>query len=193
MRPELVNKSRALARVLRHKPDLWGVRLDREGWCQVSDLLAGASDHGQDLTADELLEIVETNDEARFTLSPDGLSIRAAQGHSVEVDLRLCTKVPPPVLYRGTIRKHMPAIHREGLRPMSRHAVHLSATKEAASAVGARRGAPVILVVDSYAMHRDGYQFQQAENSVWLTAAVPSKYLRLPPPRDLGHRPAPGS
>ena len=193
MRPELINKSRQLARVLRHKPELWGLRLDREGWCQVSDLLAGAACHGQHLTADELLEIVETNDKARFTLSPDGPSIRAAQGHSVEVDLRLCTKVPPPVLYHGTIRKHMPAILREGLRPMSRHAVHLSATKEAASAVGARRGAPVILVVDSYAMHRDGYQFQQAENSVWLTAAVPSKYLRVPPPRDLGHRPAPGS
>lgn len=193
MRPELVPKSRALARVLRHKPELWGVRLDHQGWCQISELLAGAADHGQDLTVDELLEIVQTNDKARFTLSPDVLSIRAAQGHSVEVDLRLCTKVPPPVLYHGTIRKHMPAILREGLRPMSRHAVHLSTTKEAASAVGARRGAPVILVVDSYAMHRDGYQFQQAENSVWLTAAVPSKYLRVPPLRDLGHRPAPGS
>lgn len=193
MRPELVSKSRSLARILRHKPELWGVRLDNEGWCQISELLAGAADHGKDLTVDELLEIVETNEKRRFTLSADGRSIRAAQGHSVDVDLKLRTSVPPHVLYHGTVRKHMPAILQEGLRPMSRHAVHLSATKEAALAVGARRGAPVILVVDSYAMHRDGYQFQQAENSVWLTAAVPSKYLRLPPPRDLGHRPAPGS
>ncbi len=47
MRPELVNQSRSLARVLRHKPQLWGVTLDREGWCQISELLAGAADHGR--------------------------------------------------------------------------------------------------------------------------------------------------
>jgi putative RNA 2'-phosphotransferase len=186
MRPELVPKSRQLARVLRHKPELWGVKLDREGWCQISALLAGAADHGQEFTVDELLEIVETNEKSRFTLSPDGLSIRAAQGHSVEVDLKLRTLVPPTVLYHGTVRKHLPAILKEGLRPMSRHAVHLSSTREAAIAVGARRGAPVILVVDSYAMNRDGYQFQQAENLVWLTAAVPPRYLSLPAPKRNG-------
>lgn len=191
MRQELVPKSRSLARVLRHKPGLWGVRLDREGWCQVSDLLVGAANNGQHLTVEDLLEIVETNDKQRFTLSPDGLRIRAAQGHSVDVDLKLRTRVPPPVLYHGTVRKWLPAILREGLRPMSRHAVHLSATKEAALAVGARRGAPVVLIVDSYAMNRNGHQFQQAENGVWLTAAVPPKYLRLPPPRESGRRRAP--
>lgn len=168
------------------------MRLDREGWCQIIDLLTGAACHGQNLTADELLEIVETNDKARFTLSPDGHRIRAAQGHSVDVDLKLRTTVPPPVLYHGTVRKNLPAILREGLRPMTRHAVHLSATKNAAIAVGARRGAPVVLVVDSYAMNKNGFQFQQAENLVWLTAVVPPEYLRLPQPRESGRRPAPG-
>lgn len=191
MRPELVPKSRQLARVLRHKPELWDVGLDGEGWCQVSDLLVGAADHGQGITVDELLEIVETNEKRRFTLSADGRSIRAAQGHSLEVDLKLCTLVPPPVLYHGTVRKNIAAILGEGLRPMSRHAVHLSATKEAAHAVGARRGVPVVLIVDSYAMNRDGLEFQQAENAVWLTAGVPPKYLRLPPPRESGRRRAP--
>ena len=190
MRPELVNKSRQLARVLRHKPELWGVRLDREGWCQVSDLLAGAAGHGHELTADELIEIVETNDKRRFTLSTDGLRIRAAQGHSVNVDLNLRTAVPPTVLYHGTVRKNLPAILKEGLRPMSRHAVHLSATKEAALAVGARRGAPVVLVVDSYAMRKNGFHFQQAENLVWLTATVPPQYLSLPASKRNG-RPGP--
>ena len=178
MRPELVPKSRSLARVLRHRPEMWGVRLDREGWCQVGDVLAGAASHGQYLTADELREIVDTNDKKRFSMSTDGLRIRAAQGHSVDVDLKLRTTIPPPVLYHGTVRKNLSAIFKEGLRPMRRHAVHLSATKDAATAVGARRGAPVVLVVDSYAMNKDGFAFQQADNSVWLTATVPPKYLK---------------
>lgn len=179
MRPELVPKSRLLARVLRHKPDLWRVKLDREGWCTVATLTEGAAKAGQPLSLDELHEIVATNDKARFTLSPDSLRIRAVQGHSVPVDLRLRTVPPPPVLYHGTVRKFLEAIRREGLRPMSRHAVHLSATKEAAVAVGSRRGIAVVLVVDSYAMNRDGHAFQQAENGTWLAATVPPQYLKL--------------
>lgn len=182
MRSELVPKSRTLARVLRHRPELWGVRLDREGWCQVEDLLAGAARNGEVLTAEELREIVETNDKKRFSMSKDGLRIRAAQGHSVDVELKLRTLVPPPVLYHETVRKHLEAIRREGLRPMHRHAVHLSETKAAAVAVGSRRGAAVVLIVDSFTMNRDGLQFQQAENGTWLTAAVPARYLNLSRP-----------
>jgi len=130
------------------------------------------------MSPEVLEEIVSTNDKQRFTLSPDRLRIRAAQGHSVDVDLRLKTMVPPQVLYHGTVRKNMAAILREGLLPMRRHAVHLSATKETARAVGSRRGAPLVLIIDSYSMNRDGYQFHLADNGVWLTASVPPRYLR---------------
>lgn len=112
MRPELVPKSRTLARVLRHRPELWGVRHDREGWCQVEDLLAGAASNGEVLTVEELCEIVDTNDKKRFSMSRDGLRIRAAQGHSVSVDLKLRTALPPPVFYHGTVRKYLLAIRR---------------------------------------------------------------------------------
>jgi putative RNA 2'-phosphotransferase len=179
MREELVPKSRTLARVLRHKPELWGVRIDGQGWCAVDALMKGATKAGQALTLDELHEIVATNGKKRFALSADGLRIRAVQGHSLPVELNLRVEVPPPVLYHGTVRKHLSAIRREGLRPMTRHAVHLSATKAAAVAVGSRRGAAVVLIVDSYAMHRDGHRFQLSENCVWLTAVVPPEYLRL--------------
>ena len=177
MREDLVPKSRAISRVLRHKPEAWGLKLDSAGWCTVEALLAGAARNGIDIPEAELLEIIQTNDKSRFTLSPDQRRIRAAQGHSVEVDLKMPVRVPPPVLYHGTVRKFMAAIRSEGLKPMARHAVHLSATKDAAIAVGSRRGAPVILVVDSFAMNRDGFTFQQSENGVWLTAAVPAKYI----------------
>lgn len=166
-----------MARVLRHEPKRWGLALDDEGWCAVDLLLAGATKHGVALSLENLIEIVATNDKQRFMFSVDRLRIRASQGHSIQVDLKLEAVVPPPVLYHGTVRSKLAAIRRDGLSPMNRHAVHLSATKETAKSVGSRRGPPVVLVVDSFAMQRDGYLFYCSANNVWLTASVPPRYL----------------
>lgn len=62
---------------------------------------------------------------------------------------------------------------------MSRQHVHLSKDKETATKVGSRRGIPVILVVNSYKMHKDGYDFFISENGVWLTEEVPVKYIQF--------------
>jgi putative RNA 2'-phosphotransferase len=113
-------------------------------------------------------------------LSADGLRIRAAQGHSVSIDLNLPTKAPPPVLYHGTARKFLAAIRKQGLLPGSRRGVHLSASKEPEMALGARRGTPVVLIVETYALLRDGFQFRCADNGVSLTSSVPSQHLRSP-------------
>ena len=74
-----------------------------------------------------------------------------------------------------------------------RHHVHLSATAETAAQVGARRGRPVILEIDAAAMAADGHRFWIAPNQVWLTEAVPPRYLRapaapLPAPQVVQHR-----
>lgn len=169
-----------LARWLRHRPDAIALALDKHGWADIAELLAKAAAAGTPITNDELMQIVIENDKQRFSLSPDGLRIRAAQGHSVAVDLKLPFKTPPPVLYHGTVRKFLAAIRKQGLLPGSRRDVHLSATRETATAVGARRGAPVVLVVETYALIRDGYQFRCADNGVWLIPNVPPKYLRFP-------------
>jgi putative RNA 2'-phosphotransferase len=43
-----------------------------------------------------------------------------------------------------------------------------------------RRGKPVVLVVEAGRMHAEGNAFYRSENGVWLTEAVPARYLRLP-------------
>jgi len=58
-----------VARALRHGPELWALKLDAQGWCDVGDLLSGGAKHGQLLSQPELEEIVETSDEKRFALS----------------------------------------------------------------------------------------------------------------------------
>lgn len=72
----------------------------------------------------------------------------------------------------------MEAIREEGLRPMGRHHVHLSPDRETATRVGARRGKPVVLVVDAAAMHAAGYHFRMSANGVWLVDHVPPDYIR---------------
>ncbi|MEV0443673.1 RNA 2'-phosphotransferase [Streptomyces spectabilis] len=172
--------SKYLSKHLRHQPERIGITLDDSGWVDIGTLLAAAAAHGFRFTRAELDHVVAANDKQRFTV--DGDRIRANQGHSVTVDLRLPPAVPPAYLHHGTVARHLPAIRAEGLLPMNRHAVHLSPDRETATRVGARRGRPVVLSVDSGAMHRDGHVFHVSANGVWLTAAVPARYLRFPAP-----------
>ena len=177
MDAELVRLSKTIAYALRHRPGSLGITLDPHGWCDVSALLSALNASGTTISLTQLHEIVRDNDKARFALSHDGTRIRAQQGHSVDVDLQLRVKTPPSVLYHGTVRPNLSGIWKSGLLPMKRHHVHLSGDSGTAKAVGARRGTPVVLVVDAARMHRDGYRFYQSENAVWLTERVPARYL----------------
>ena len=82
-------------------------------------------------------------------------------------------------VYHGTVGKFVAAIRKQGLLPGTRRDVHLSAKRENAVAVGARRGAPVVLIIETHLLLRDGYQFRCSENGVWLIPPGPPKYLRL--------------
>ncbi|WP_171168246.1 RNA 2'-phosphotransferase [Streptomyces sp. I05A-00742] len=172
-----VRVSKYLSRHLRHDPGRIGIRLDAEGWVRIDELLAAAAAHGFPFSREELDHVVAVNDKQRFAV--EGARIRARQGHSVTVDLALAPVEPPPYLYHGTVARNIAAIRAEGLRPMNRHHVHLSADRETATRVGARRGRPVVLPVDAGAMHAAGHVFLRTDNGVWLTDAVPPRFLRF--------------
>ena len=173
-----VKVSKYLSKHLRHQPERLGLTLDEGGWVEIDTLIEAAAAHGFRFTREELDHVVASNDKKRFAV--EGTRNRASQGHSVEVDLGLAPAVPPPYLYHGTVARNLDAIRAEGLRPMNRHDVHLSPDRETATRVGARRGRPVVLSVDTGAMHRDGHVFHVSANGVWLTKAVPPEYLRFP-------------
>ncbi|WP_030924918.1 RNA 2'-phosphotransferase [Streptosporangium amethystogenes] len=174
----LVRVSKYLSAHLRHQPERIGLVLSPQGWADIDALLAAAARHGLTITRDELAQVVAGNDKRRFTIEGD--RIRANQGHTVEVDLDLPAVEPPEVLFHGTVGSRVAAIRADGLRPMTRHAVHLSPDRETATRVGARRGRPVVLVVRSGEMHRAGHEFQISANGVWLTAHVPSTHISFP-------------
>lgn len=174
----LVKISKYLSYILRHHPDKIGLQLGEGGWVSVNELLAACKKDQFSITRAELDEVVTNNDKQRFSFDSTGTQIRANQGHSVEIDLQLEARVPPAVLYHGTGHKSVKAILQEGLRKMSRHHVHLSADMAVAKSVGARYGRPIILSVDSAAMHQAGYTFYCSDNGVWLVDHVPAEYLQ---------------
>jgi putative RNA 2'-phosphotransferase len=173
-----VGVSRFLAYVLRHHPDAVGIELDGAGWVEVGTLLDALARHGRPVPPDLLDRVVAGTDKRRFEVR-DG-RIRAAQGHSVPVDLGLAPTRPPAVLYHGTVERFLPRILAGGLTPQRRGHVHLSADPQTATAVGARRGEPVVLTVDAAGMHGAGLVFFVADNGVWLTAHVPPRWIGRP-------------
>ena len=129
------------------------------------------------MSRSQIQSIVKNSDKKRFAISEDGTKIRANQGHSVDIALGLAPPAPPEQLYHGTATRFLDSIRESGLHPAARQHVHLSTDLATAEKVGSRHGKPVILSVESGQMARDGHLFYISENGVWLTAAVPAKYL----------------
>ena len=176
---ELKDASKFMSLVLRHAPKIANLTLDNEGWTSVDQLLTGMAKKGIALTRQDLEYVVLNNDKSRFGFDSTGMKIRANQGHSLKVDLKLEATQPPAELYHGTHEGAVPPIQRDGLRKMKRHHVHLSSSIETASKVGSRRGHPVIFHVDAKAMADNGLLFYRSENGVWLTEHVPPAYLTI--------------
>jgi putative RNA 2'-phosphotransferase len=177
MKKSRLSYGKFLSLVLRHKPETIGIILDSGGWVDIDSLLAGCRRKGLDLDRVKLLQVVEEDDKQRFQISPDGLKIRACQGHTIAVDLELEPAVPPEKLFHGTTERFLPSILKRGLVKGRRLHVHLSPDTATAEKVGSRRGPAVILEIRSGQMHRDGFRFYLSANGIWLTDCVPPRYL----------------
>lgn len=168
--------------MLRHDPGRIGITLDDQGWVGVETLITACRTKGKSavrrIDRDLLAIVVRDNDKQRFELDLVNDRIRARQGHSVEdVKIDFEERDPPEFLYHGTIAMNLASIFATGLRPGSRHHVHLSPDIETAQRVGARRGKPVILRVAAETMAKAGHMFWISGNGVWLADQVPPEFL----------------
>jgi len=172
--------SKFLSLLLRHRPEKFGLRLDEHGFAPLEELLAVVrrEREWEQVTEEQIREVVANSDKQRFEIA--GSNIRARYGHSAPQRIIYPEAEPPDILYHGTSPQSLPAIRTEGLRPMRRHHVHLSASEETAIRVGARRGAPVVLRVDAKRMVAEGHRFFLSANGVWLVDRVPPDCLTYP-------------
>lgn len=173
--------SKFLSFVLRHKPDAIGLALDPQGWASIDELIEKGNAAGTQFSRQDLQSVTDKNSKKRFSLSDDGRRIRAAQGHSVAVELGLSPQEPPYLLYHGTTTRFLNSILSTGLTPQARQQVHLSVDETTAHLVGQRHGKPAILKVDALRMHMQGFKFYLTDNGVWLTDQVPPEFLTSSP------------
>lgn len=166
-----MNLSKTLSYILRHNPRSAGLDLDEGGWVDLGLLAAALNTEPQ-----IIISVIESDLKQRYEMKSN--LVRAAQGHSIPVDLGLSPTAPPATLYHGTVGKNVESIRSKGVLKGARHAVHLSAEIGTAKQVGARRGEPVILEVESGRMSNDGFIFTKSTNGVWLTEIVPPEYIK---------------
>jgi putative RNA 2'-phosphotransferase len=174
--------SKTVAHALRHAPDQYGLEPDDAGWMPVEDLLAalrGRRRAWRDLTEADLAEMLRRADKQRYELC-DG-RIRALYGHSLTDRIEKSPVTPPDLLYHGTSPGAAALIQAEGLKPMQRQYVHLSADEETAQLVGARHATqPVILTIQAGEAHRAGIRFYYGSDDIWLSDKMPARFITAP-------------
>lgn len=170
--------SKFISLILRHKPEVIGITLDKHGWANTQELIDGINKKTP-FNISMLEDIVKTDNKQRYTFNEDKTKIRANQGHSVNVDVELQEIIPKKNLYHGTGERFVDSILKTGLKPMSRQYVHLSSDIKTATNVGTRHGKPVIFEINVQQMLEDGFTFFISKNGVYLTKEVPKQYLKI--------------
>jgi putative RNA 2'-phosphotransferase len=175
------NVSVYLSLLLRHKPEVLNLDMDRSGWVSVDQLLSRINQEGKyRLDMCQLEEIVATDNKGRYRFNDTKTKIRACQGHSVPlVTPELTYGKPPKYLYHGTNTTALKKIEHSGyVSKMKRHAVHLYADQERVWQSAERWNlTPVVIEIDAEKMYEDGFEFGKSDNDVWCVDAVPIKYI----------------
>lgn len=168
-----------LSFLLRHCKEPCYISLDG-GWASVDTMVEVLSQRFPGFTKETLAEIVAEDQKGRYSYDSTGTKIRANQGHSIPgVQVEMESPEPPEYLYHGTATRFLPAILREGLKPMSRQYVHISPDIPTAQVVGRRHGEPVVLRIQARRFAAEGHPLLRSANGVWQAEAVPPEYLEV--------------
>ena len=172
--------SKTNSHALRHEPPTYGLTLDETGSLALSDLVVAlrktSSDYA-DLEEEDIVELTFTAEKVRHEIN--GGRIRALYGHSTAQTFECVAQPAPTQLFHGTSPESLEPIYANGLKPMARQYVHLSADTSTAQIVGRRKSStPVILEIDARAAAAAGIAFFHAGGRVWLAPEVPPSFIR---------------
>ncbi|KQP63776.1 hypothetical protein ASF47_17520 [Nocardioides sp. Leaf285] len=168
--------SRAMSYRLRHDRD---IARDEDGWAMIDDLSAKIS-----VNPVTIVLVATDFREPRFEVA--GERVRALYGHSRPVvERRGSTGEESPLLFHATPSAAVELVlFAEGLRPMGRQFVHLSANPDIALAAGRRHGPPTLLAVDSAKVD----DVRHVAGETYVASHVPKEAISVVPAAWLAHR-----
>ncbi|MBA2392073.1 MAG: RNA 2'-phosphotransferase [Ktedonobacteraceae bacterium] len=179
MKEQLVTLSRTIAYALRHHPEQFGLTIDDEGWVPLDELLTALRQQRslQTITIDDIVTLLAQPGKKRFEMY-EGM-IRAYYGHSIAQKVIREPVAPPTILFHGTTPEAAQAIKVEGLKPMQRQYVHLSADEATARTVALRKTRrPVILHINAQQAHEQGLHFYYGNDTTWLADTIPPRFIQ---------------
>ena len=153
--------SRRMTHALRHDPLSYGLIPGLKGEVKVYELADALG-----VSVGTIYEIHDRDPKGRFVV--EGADIRAAQGHSIDIDPVGAPSCAPLFLWHGTWASNIDDILAQGLLPMERTHVHLSGHREIARTRG-----NVVLRIPSAGVEG----LVMAANGVWLTKRVPPNHI----------------
>lgn len=177
MDKKYVRLSKKMSLALRHNPDKFGIKLDKNGWANLDRFLKAMG-----MSREDLEYIQENSSKKRFEVFKSAWEerIRAYYGHSVEAKIEYKPAEPPEYLYHGTPPKVAQVILKEGIKPMGRQYAHHSTDVPTAENVGRRRHPkPAILTIRAREAHASGVRFYWGNEDIWLSDEIPSEFLMV--------------
>ncbi len=173
--------SKTLSLALRHRPELFGLKLDDDGWVDVNVMLSALQTHNrkwQNLDIADVQKMMAQASKQRFEVQ-DG-RIRALYGHSAKNSVQKTPSEPPAYLWHGAPQSAVSAIQENGLKPMRRQFVHMAVQQNMANQVAQRKGEAVILLkVAALEAYQSGYPFYLGNDNVWLADFVPPEFIEV--------------
>lgn len=179
-----VRLSKKLSYLLRHGAIKEGLKIDKNGWVLLSDVLKHHSVEAIRPTVDDIVDIVKTDEKQRYSLMTNAHGqqlIKANQGHSMNVisdsdltEITLNDVDKYPIVVHGTMMKNWKSIVKNGLSKMKRNHIHfaLGLPNDQQVISGARQTSDLFIFVDMKKAISDGIKFYLSENKVILTSGV---------------------
>ena len=175
MAPRSVYISKLLSLMLRHRPDEFGLQIDRYGFAELDAVLRAFHDRNSTFTLEDIEKVVYDGEKQRFESVED--RIRARYGHSFSIDLGLDPSEPPDFLYKGVDSADVERLLSDGLTPDDRDYVHLSFDADVAARLSARPGRKgSVIRIAAMRAHQTGVHFYNCGPTI-LTKHIPGEFL----------------
>lgn len=178
---DILNLSKIISYILRHKPEEYGIELEKDGSVSIEELMASIVDRHsayKGANKNTLEHILAKSSKKRFEIMGD--RVRAYYGHSLKAEIDRKLSKPPRYLFHGTTMDVVKVILAEGLKPMNRQNVHLAGDYKTAEIVAKRWNTSyVILEIDAELAYEEGVEFYLGNEDIWLANTIPAKYIHI--------------